>query len=80
MKDNLVKGMVFVKDIEKSGIVYGLMRDAVNVRDFKQSLLTVDFGLIDLPRDLRQKRLGVLTSASHIVPLKEMQEQAIAGE
>jgi len=80
LKDNLVKGMVFVKDIEKSGIVYGLMRDAVNVRDFKQSLLTVDFGLIDLPRDLRQKRLGVLTSASHIVPLKEMQEQAIAGE
>ncbi len=80
LKDNLVKGMIFVKDIEKSGIIYGLMRDAVDVKDFKQSLLTVDFGLIDLPRDLRQKRLGVLTAASHVVPLKELEEQAIAGE
>jgi len=80
LKDNLVKGMIFVKDIEKSGIIYGLMRDTVNVKDFKQSLLTVDFGLIDLSRDLRQKRLGVLTAASHVVPLKELEEQAIAGE
>ena len=80
LKDNLVKGMIFVRDIEKSGIIYGLMRDGVNVKDYKQSLLSVDFGLIDLPRDLRQKRLGVLTAASRVVPLKEMEEQAIAGE
>ncbi|MEI6186470.1 MAG: FAD-dependent oxidoreductase, partial [Dehalococcoidia bacterium] len=66
LKDNLVKGMIFVRDIEKSGIIYGLMRDGVNVKDFKQSLLSVDFGLIDLPRDLRQKRLGVLTAASRV--------------
>ena len=80
LKDNLVKGMIFVKDIEKSGIIFGLMRDGVNVKDFKQSLLAVDFGLIDLPRDLRQERMGVLTAASHVVPLKELEEQAIAGE
>jgi hypothetical protein len=40
----------------------------------------VDFGLIDLPRDLRQERMGVLTAASRVVPLKELEEQAIAGE
>jgi NAD(P)H-nitrite reductase large subunit len=80
LKDNLVKGMISVRDIDKSGILYGLMRDGVNVKGFKQSLLSADFGLVDLPRDLRQERMGVLTAASRVVPLKEMEEQAIAGE
>lgn len=80
LKDNIIKGMIFVRDIEKSGIIYGLMRDGINVKDFKQSLLSADFGLIDLPRDLRQERMGVLTAASRVVPLKELEEQAIAGE
>lgn len=80
LKDNLVKGMIFTGDIERSGVIYGLMRDGIDVKDFKQSLLSADFGLVDLPRDLRRERMGVLTSASHVVPLKEMEEQAIAGE
>ena len=80
LRDNVIKGMIFARDIDKSGIIYGLMRDGINVKDFKQSLLSEDFGLIDLPRELRRERMGVLTSASHVVPLKEMEEQAIAGE
>jgi len=80
INNNLVKGMICVKDIERAGIIFGLMRDGVDVKDFKQSLLSADFGLIDLPHDLRQERMGVLTAASHVVPLKEMEEQAIAGE
>jgi NAD(P)H-nitrite reductase large subunit len=57
LKDDLVVGMVFVGDIEKSGIVFGLMRDRVNVGSFKQTLLADDFGLVSLPRELRQERL-----------------------
>jgi len=57
LKDNLIVGMVFVKDIEKSGIVFGLMRDRVNAGSFKQSLLTDDFGLVSLPTELWQERL-----------------------
>jgi NAD(P)H-nitrite reductase large subunit len=58
LKDNLIVGMICVGNVEKSGIIFGLMRDRVNVGDFKQALLAEDFGLISLPQELRQKRLG----------------------
>jgi NAD(P)H-nitrite reductase large subunit len=53
-----VIGMVFVKDIEKSGMIFGLMRDKVDVSSFKQALLVEDFGLAYMPRELWQERLG----------------------
>ncbi len=57
IKDDLVKGMVCVGDIEKSGITYSLMRDRVNVGSFKKLLLADDFGLAVLPRELWQELL-----------------------
>jgi NAD(P)H-nitrite reductase large subunit len=57
LKDNLVVGMIFVGNIEKSGIIFGLMKDGVNVESFKQSLLSDDFGLAFFPRTLWQERL-----------------------
>jgi len=53
-----IVGMVFVKNIEKSGMIFGLMRDRVDVSTFKQSLLSDDFGLACMPRELWQERLG----------------------
>jgi NAD(P)H-nitrite reductase large subunit len=57
LKDNLIVGMISVENIEKSGIIFGLMRDRVNVESFKQSLLADDFGLAFFPRALWQERL-----------------------
>ncbi len=57
LKDDLLVGMVFVGDIEKSGIVFSLMRDRVDVGGFKQALVADDFGLVSLPRELWQERL-----------------------
>jgi NAD(P)H-nitrite reductase large subunit len=57
LKDNLIVGMVFVENIEKSGIIFGLMRDRVNVESFKQSLLADNFGLAFFPRALWQELL-----------------------
>jgi NAD(P)H-nitrite reductase large subunit len=51
-------GMVFVKDIEKSGIIFGLMRERVDVSNFKQAILTDDFGLAYMPPELWRERLG----------------------
>jgi NAD(P)H-nitrite reductase large subunit len=59
LKGNRIVGMVFVGDIERSGIVFGLMKDGVNVRSFKEALLSADFGLGALPEDLRRKRLSL---------------------
>jgi NAD(P)H-nitrite reductase large subunit len=57
LKDNLVVGMISVGNIEKSGIIFGLMRDKVDVQSFKQSLLADNFGLAVFPRVLWQERL-----------------------
>ena len=81
LKDNLIVGMIYVGDVEKSGIIFGLMRDRVNVGDFKQSLLAEDFGLISLPRELWQKRLGT-PPLQQISPLASQAgaEEDFAGE
>jgi NAD(P)H-nitrite reductase large subunit len=57
LKDNLIVGMICVGNIEKSGIILGLMRDKVDVESFKQSLLADNFGLAVFPRVLWQERL-----------------------
>jgi NAD(P)H-nitrite reductase large subunit len=59
LKNNRIVGMVFVGDIERSGIVFGLMKDRVNVRRCKEALLSPDFGLGSLPEELRRKRLSL---------------------
>jgi len=58
LKDDIIVGMVFVGDIEKSGIVFGLMRNKVNVASFKERLLADDFGLAFLPRTIWQEQLA----------------------
>jgi len=81
LKNDLIMGMIFVGNIEKSGIIFGLMRDRVNVEGFKQSLLADDFGLAFFPRALWQERLVpspdiILQPAPYI----EAEEETFAGE
>jgi len=81
LKNDLIMGMVFVGNIEKSGIIFGLMRGRVNVESFKQSLLADNFGLAFLPRALWQERLAlspniILQPTSPI----ETEEETFAGE
>lgn len=81
LRDDLVMGMVFVRDIERSGMIFSLMKDRVNVGSFKQALLADDFGLVSLPRELWQERLE--TSPSRLVPQPAMPAEAVedfAGE
>jgi len=81
LKDDLIMGMIFVGNIEKSGIIFGLMRDRVNVESFKQSLLADDFGLAFFPRSLWQERLApspdIILQPS--LPI-EAEEETFAGE
>ncbi|MCL0065370.1 FAD-dependent oxidoreductase [Dehalococcoidia bacterium] len=52
LRDGLVVGMVFLGNIEKSGIVFSLMKDRINVDGFKQELLSDSFGLASLPEEI----------------------------
>ena len=58
LRQGRVAGLTFVGDIEKSGIVLGLMRDGTDVSAFKEALVAPDFGLTSLPEELRRQRLA----------------------
>ncbi len=59
LKDGLIEGMVFVGDIEQSGVVFNLMKERVKVEGFKQALVADDFSLVSLPRELWMPHLGM---------------------
>ena len=67
LKDGLVVGMVFSGDIEKSGIVYNLMKDKVKVETFKNALVADDFGLLSLPEEMWRSRLELPPKPEAIV-------------
>ena len=60
IKDGFVVGMVFTGDIERSGIIYNLMKNRVEVTGFAEALISDDFGLVDLPEEIRWKWLKLL--------------------
>jgi NAD(P)H-nitrite reductase large subunit len=55
LKNNVVVGMIFVNDIERAGIIFHLMKNCVNVKKFKQELISENFSLATLPSRLRKK-------------------------
>jgi NAD(P)H-nitrite reductase large subunit len=55
LKDNMIVGMIFLNDIERAGIIFHLMKNCVNVKKFKQELISENFGLATLPSRLRKK-------------------------
>ena len=58
LRNGRVAGLTFVGDIEKSGIVFGLMRDGTDVSAFKEALVAPGFGLTALPEEWRRERLA----------------------
>ncbi len=80
LRDGLVVGMVFAGNIEKSGIVFGLMKDRVKVDAFKRELVAGDFGLASLPEEIWRPQLELPPSELvSPVPL-EQPEEMVMGE
>lgn len=81
LRDDRIVGMIFVGNIEKSGIFFGLMRDKVDVGSFKRMLLTDDFGLAFLPRALWWEGLvfSPETILERVFPVVA-EEETFAGE
>jgi NAD(P)H-nitrite reductase large subunit len=57
LRDGRIIGATFVGDIDRAGIILGLMREQMDVSSFKEKLVTKDFGLIHLPAEWRRQRL-----------------------
>ncbi len=58
IKNDKLAGLIFAGDIEKSGIVYNLMKDGTDISGFKQALVADDFGLASLPEFIWKERLA----------------------
>ncbi len=80
LKGGLVVGMVFAGNIEKSGIVFSLMKDRVNADGFKQVLLARDFGLASLPEEIWRPQLEVPPSGLVSPVPPEPAEEMVMGE
>ena len=65
LRGNKLAGLVYVGDINRSGIAFGLMREGADVSAYADQLLADDFGLISLPRALRQARLEGKFNGAH---------------
>ena len=55
LNDGKIIAIVFVRDIGKAGIFFGLMREGIDVSDIKDSLLDDDFGLASLPEEVWER-------------------------
>ena len=55
LKNNIIVGMTMVNCIERAGVLFNLMKKQINVKKFKQCLLSDDFGLAVLPLSLQRK-------------------------
>ena len=80
LKDGLVVGMVFAGNIEKSGIVFNLIRDKIKAESFKQVLVADDFGLVSLPEELWRPHLEVPPSGVISLTSPGPTEEITAGE
>jgi len=52
--DGRIVGAVFVGDIERAGIITGLIRQGIDVSGFKEKLIQRDLGLLSLPKQYRK--------------------------
>ncbi len=54
LKGDRIVGGIFVGQIDRAGIITGLIKNKVSVAEFKDNLLKQDFGLISLPSEYRK--------------------------
>ncbi|MDI6858634.1 MAG: FAD-dependent oxidoreductase [Dehalococcoidia bacterium] len=57
LKDGRVVGAIFAGDIQSAGVVYGLMRAAIDTHRFEKALAAEDFSFASLPPHARQRLL-----------------------
>ncbi|VUT26374.1 MAG: NAD(P)/FAD-dependent oxidoreductase [Candidatus Methanolliviera sp. GoM_asphalt] len=57
LKNGKIFGYLAIGNIDRAGIVAGMMKEGMNVEKFKEAIMEDDFGLIYLPKDIRDNKL-----------------------
>ena len=58
LQNGIITGMILVGKIDGAGIIFDLLKNKVNVKEFKNNILSEDFGLLHLSEPLRRDLLG----------------------
>ena len=53
LKNNLLVGAVLVGNVDRAGIFSGLIKEKIDMQQFKENLLLPDFGFVNLSREIR---------------------------
>lgn len=82
LRGDIILGMTCIGDIDKAGILYSLLRDGINVAEFKHKLLDDDFGLVSMPKKIWQERLETPPPIGVVSPKVPPEEEVedYAGE
>ena len=54
LRESFIIGAIFIENIDRAGIITGLIKDRISVSSFKDHLMREDFGLISLPSEYRK--------------------------
>ncbi len=57
LRGNRIIGAIFVGEIDRAGIITGLIREGLDVSAFKQKLIGRDLGLLSLPKEYRKHKV-----------------------
>jgi len=57
LRDNRVVGFILLNNIDRAGILTGLLKEQVDVGSFKDKLLMEDFGHVYFPKTVRREKL-----------------------
>ncbi len=57
LRDGRIIGAIFVGEIDRAGIITGLIRDRINVSEFKEKLIGRELGLLALPKEYRRHKV-----------------------
>ncbi|MEM4251281.1 MAG: NAD(P)/FAD-dependent oxidoreductase, partial [Candidatus Bathyarchaeia archaeon] len=57
LKNNTLRGVILVGKIDNAGVIFDLLKNKVDVSEFKDRILSEDFGLIHLTEPLRREML-----------------------
>jgi len=61
LRDNKLVGFIALNEVDRAGILTGLMEKEIDINTFKDKLLYKDFGYAHLPKEYRQEQLlGVI--------------------
>ncbi|MGE5473095.1 MAG: NAD(P)/FAD-dependent oxidoreductase [Ignavibacteriales bacterium] len=57
LKDNRIVGYILLNNIDRAGILTNLIKERIDVSEFKNKLLLSDFGYADLPKNYRKEKM-----------------------